>query len=504
MAPTSTTHYRIAIIGAGFGGIGTGIQLREHGETDFVIFDKAAGIGGTWWVNRYPGCACDVPSHLYSFSFAPNPDWSRRFAPREEIQRYLEGLVDQYHLADHIRLNTEIARIEWQAAECHWRLEDDAGRAWSADVVVTALGGLSRPAWPEIEGLSEFRGKMFHSQRWDKDHDLTGRKVAVIGTGASGVQLVPEVAEKAARLDIYQRTPSWIIPRWDRAISRRRRRLYRRWPWLQKLARFSIWAVSEMRVPAFVWLRQFAAGHRLLAHWHRRRQVADARLHRHLKPDYDIGCKRVLLSSDFYPTLNRDHVELVTSPIRRIEADAIVDGAGTRREIDTLVLATGFHATSPVPQGLIRGRNGRDLAQIWRDGPQAYKGTTVAGFPNLFMLMGPNTALGHNSVILMIESQIRYLLEALDYMDRARIVSIEVDTDRQAAWNRDLERRLATSVWNDGGCRSWYLHPESGRNSTIWPGFTLGFRRQLARFDPGAYEAVKKPVSNKTRPPATG
>lgn len=490
MRDSTANHHRFAIIGAGFGGIGIGIQLRRRGESDFVIFDKADGIGGTWWVNRYPGCACDVPSHLYSFSFAPNPDWTRRFAPREEIQQYLERLVEAHELSGHIRLNTEIRSAAWDEVHHCWRLEDANGQIWTANILITALGPLSRPAWPQIEGLGDFAGTVFHSQLWGEQHDLTGQRVAVIGTGASAVQLVPHVARQAGRLDVYQRTPCWIIPRPDRAIGPGRRALYRRFPRLQKLARLANWTIFEMRVPAFIWIRSLALGHRLLAHWHRRRQVADPVLREQLRPSYDIGCKRVLFSSDFYPALNENHVELVTTPIKRIEPDAIVDEHGRRREIDTLILATGFRATAPVPEGMIRGRDGRDLAHTWRNGPQAYKGTAVDGFPNLFMLLGPNTGLGHNSVIMMMESQMRYLLSALDYMAANDVAEIEIGKDQQSAWNRKLEQRLATSVWNDGGCSSWYRHPTSGRNTTIWPGFTLGFRWHLRRFDPEAWERL--------------
>ncbi len=481
------TDLKVAIIGAGFGGLGAAIQLRQRGVENFAVFDKAGGVGGTWWVNRYPGCACDVPSRLYSFSFAPNPDWTRRYAPRAEIQAYLEALVRQYRLNDRIRLRTEITRAAWDEQQRRWHLCDASGRQWRAHVLVAALGGLSRPAWPDIPGLGDFAGEVVHSQQWQEDLKLSERRVAVVGTGASAVQLIPHVARQAKRLDVYQRTPNWIIPRPDRAIGPRWRALYRRLPWLQKLARFGIWAVSETRVPAFLLSNRLAAGHRLLAHWHRRRQIDAPDLAEQMRPDYDIGCKRVLLANDYYPVFNQEHVELVTGGIDRIEPDAVVDADGRRRATDVLVLATGFKATDPVPEGLIIGRNGQDLAATWQAGPQAYKGTTVSGFPNLFMLLGPNTALGHNSVVMMIESQIRYLLEAMDHMDRRGVETLEVRAGAQQQWNAMLARRHRHSVWNTGGCRSWYLHPESGRNTTIWPGYTLGFRWRLRRFDPERY-----------------
>jgi cation diffusion facilitator CzcD-associated flavoprotein CzcO len=490
MSEPQTSDLEVAIIGAGFGGLGTAIQLRQHGVEDFLVFDKASGVGGTWWVNRYPGCACDVPSHLYSFSFAPNPDWTRRYAPRAEIQAYLEGLVERFQLNETIRLQTEIIRAAWNEQDRRWHLSDANGRKWHARVLVSALGGLSRPAWPDIPGLDDFAGEIVHSQQWHEDLKLAGRRVAVIGTGASAVQLVPHVARQAIRLDIYQRTPNWILPRPDRAIGPRRRALYRRLPWLQKLARFGIWAISELRVPAFLWSNRLAAAHRWLAHRHRRRQVHDPLLRAKLKPDYDIGCKRVLLANDFYPVFNESHIELVSDRIARIEADAIIDATGKRRAIDAIVLATGFKATDPVPEGLILGRKGCDLASCWRTGPEAYKGTTISGFPNLFVLLGPNTALGHNSVVMMIESQIRYLLGALDHMHRHNVDTLEVRAEAQQTWNSMLARRMEGTVWTEGGCRSWYLHPETGRNSTLWPGFTLGFRQRLRHFDPEHYLAT--------------
>lgn len=487
--PTPANHFRIAIIGAGFAGIGTAIRLRQRGEGDFRVFETSEGVGGTWWVNRYPGCACDVPSRLYSLSFAPNPDWTRHFAPRAEIQAYLEGLVSEHGLGPHLQTGTEIVRTEWMDASGCWQLTDDGGRSYTAGVLITALGGLSRPAWPDLPGLDDFGGRVVHSQQWPEELELGDKRVAVVGTGASAAQLVPEVARQARQLTVFQRTPAWIIPRRDRPIGPLRRRVFRRFPPLLKLARFAIWARNEMRVPALLRWHWMAAGHRWLANRHRRRQVHDAVLREKLKPDYDIGCKRVILSDDFYPAFNRDKVDLVDRPVTQVTETGVVDADGRHHEVDVLILATGFRATEPVPEGMIIGREGRDLAERWRDGPAAYKGTTVPGFPNLFILLGPNTALGHSSVLLMIESQIRYLLSALDHLATGE-GPLEVRPEAEKAWNDWIERRLSRSVWNAGGCRSWYLHPRSGRNTTIWPGFTFDFRRRLRRFDRGAYRRV--------------
>lgn len=486
--PSDSSHFHVAIVGAGFAGIGTAIRLRERGETNFRIFEKSGGVGGTWWVNRYPGCACDVPSRLYSLSFAPNPDWTRHFAPRREIQAYLERLVDQHELKPRLLSGTEIMQARWQDSDGYWRLTDGQDRHYTADVLVSAIGGLSRPAWPQFPGLDAFAGRVVHSQQWPDELDLTGQRVAVVGTGASAAQLVPQVAREAKHLTVFQRTPAWIIPRRDRPIGPLRRRLFRRFPFLLRLARFTIFARNELRVPALMRWHWLGAGHRWLADRHRRRQVADPRTRRALRPDYDIGCKRVILSDDFYPAFNRDNVTLVDRSVERVTDTGVVDADGRHHEVDTLILATGFRATEPVPEGMILGRGGRDLARQWRDGPAAYKGTTVHGFPNLFILLGPNTALGHSSVLLMIESQIRYLLSALDHLGPDD-EPLEVRPQAQAGWNEWIERRLSRSVWNAGGCNSWYLHPGSGRNTTIWPGFTFDFRRRLRQFDAGAYHS---------------
>jgi cation diffusion facilitator CzcD-associated flavoprotein CzcO len=482
-------HLGIAILGAGFGGVGLGARLTGRGRDDFRIFERADGVGGTWWLNRYPGCACDVPSHLYSLSFRPNPDWTRRFAPRAEIQAYLERIVDACALRDRLELGNGIATARWDDAARCWRLRDDRGQDWTADVLVSAIGGLSRPSVPDITGLDGFDGPVFHSARWDDSVALTGQRVAVIGTGASAAQFVPGIAPHVARLDVYQRTPHWILPRPDRAIGPRRRALYRRLPWLQRLARFGIWLISEARVPGLAWSSRLAAGHRWLANRHRRRQVPDPELRAKLTPDYDIGCKRVILSDDFYPALMRDHVELVDAGIDRIEPDAVVDRQGRRRATDVIILGTGFRATDPVPEGMIIGRDGIDLGRAWREGPEAWRGVAVAGFPNLFMLMGPNTALGHNSVILMIEAQIGFILDALDWRERHGRPALEVTGAAQRRYNDWLQRRLAGTVWNSGGCSSWYLHPASGRNTTLWPGFTWQYRRLMRRFEPAAFGA---------------
>ncbi|MEM1079984.1 MAG: NAD(P)/FAD-dependent oxidoreductase [Pseudomonadota bacterium] len=470
-----------AIIGAGFGGIGMAIQLAQSGQRDFVLLEKADGVGGTWWVNRYPGCACDVPSHLYSFSFEPRPNWSRRFAPRAEIQRYLEHCVERYDLADQLRLNCEVKRLVWDERSQCWDLHTKNGQQFQAQFVVSAIGGLSRPAWPDLPGLEQFKGPIMHSQLWDDRVELENKRIAVIGTGASAVQFVPEITPRVQALQVYQRTPNWILPRPDRSIPLQLQRAYRRFPWLQRWVRFGIWLKAECRVPGLVWTNRLAFGHRWLARRHLRRQIADPALRAKLTPTYAIGCKRVLLSSTYYPALAQGHVELVDRAIERIESDAIVDADGQRRPVDGLILATGFNATQPIPEGMVIGRNHQDLHRVWQDGPQAYRGTTVAGFPNLFMLLGPNTALGHNSVIQMIEAQIRFIHALINQMQAQQLAVVEVRVESQRRFNQHLHDQLATSVWNEGGCGSWYLHRDSGLNTTLWPSFTWRYRRLMHR-----------------------
>ncbi|MEE4639413.1 MAG: NAD(P)/FAD-dependent oxidoreductase [Wenzhouxiangella sp.] len=482
------TRSDLVIIGAGFSGIGLAIQLRQSGFNDFVVLDAESGVGGTWWVNRYPGCACDVQSHLYSLSFAPKPDWSSRFAHRAEIQRYLENLVFLHDLRRHLHLDTRVVQARWDEAEHRWRVRDQRGRLFECRILVSAIGGLSRPAWPDIPGLADFDGPVIHSQRWPRSLALDGQRVAVIGTGASAIQFIPWLQRQARAVAIYQRSAQWILPKPDRLIPAWTQSLYRRLPAARLGLRLSQFLLLESRLPAFVRWPWMTVIHRRKALRHLRRQVADPVLRDQLTPGYAMGCKRVLMSNDYYPAVAAANAELITERIARIEGREIIDQKRRRRTADLIVLGTGFQATRPVPEGMIIGCRGRDLAEEWADGPEAYKGSVVAGFPNFFTLLGPNTALGHNSVLLMIESQIRYLLDTLKHMQRNGRTRIEVHASAQHDWNATLQRKLAGTVWNRGGCGSWYLHPESGRNATLWPRLTTTFRRQCRRFDASAYQ----------------
>lgn len=471
----------VLIVGTGFSGLGMGIKLKEAGIESFTILERANDVGGTWRDNNYPGCACDVQSHLYSFSFEPNPNWTRMFARQPEIKAYLQHCAQKYALLPHIRYDSEVVRAEYDEAAAMWTVTTRKGEVHRANVLVSGMGGLSTPAYPTLKGLENFKGKTFHSADWDHGYDLAGKRVAVIGTGASAIQFVPKVAEKVARLDLYQRTPVWIIPKPDRVISAAERALFRRFPKLQLALRNSIYWMLETRVLGFVINPRLMKLVEREARGHIRRQIADPALRAKVTPDYTIGCKRILISDDFYPAISRANVDVITEGIREVRANSIVAADGSEREVDAIIFGTGFKAQDPMPRGAVFGRGGKDIVEVWKDGAEAYKGTTQAGFPNFYMLMGPNTGLGHNSMVYMIESQIQYVMDALKTMRRERLRSLEVRADVQARYNVGLQEKLGKAVWQSG-CRSWYIN-EAGKNTTLWPGFTFKYREQVRRID---------------------
>lgn len=475
---------RVAIVGSGFGGLGTAIRLKREGIEDFIIFERAGDVGGTWRDNTYPGCACDVESHLYSFSFAPNPDWTRSFSPQPEIWAYLKRCARDFGVLPHIRFQHEVREATWDEAAQHWRIETSQG-SYTASVLVMASGALSEPAMPRLNGLENFQGAAFHSARWNHDYDLTSRRVAVIGTGASAIQFVPEIQPKVAQLHIFQRTPPWIIPRRDRALSERGRRLFRRFPAMQRAARSSIYLFRELFLLCFryLWLSKKLER---LSRWHLERSVPDPVLRAKLLPDYAIGCKRILISNNYLPSLTRPNVELVTEAIAEVRGSSIVDRSGVERPVDAIIFGTGFQVTDPPLAKHVRGREGQTLAEVWAGSPQAHVGTTVAGFPNLFILLGPNTGLGHNSVVYMIEAQIEHLIAVLIHMRRHGASAIEPQPEAQSAFVAEVQRRMEGTVWIAGGCASWYLDP-TGRNSTIWPDFSWRFRRRASRLNTDEY-----------------
>jgi cyclohexanone monooxygenase len=478
---------RVLVIGAGFGGLGMAIRLQQHGEADFLVVDKGDEVGGTWRDNTYPGAACDVPSQLYSFSFAPNPDWSRSFSPQPEIQDYLRRVAQNAGVLDRFRFGTAVEDAAWDAEATAWTVRTTAGTV-TADVLVAASGGLSEPRMPDIDGIEEFAGEVFHSARWNHDYDLTGKRVAVIGTGASSIQIVPEIAERVAHLDVYQRTAPWVMPRRDRDYSRLERFGFRHVPGLQRLYRTAIYWGRECFVPGFTVSPKLAAPAKKAALANIARGIPDdPALRAEVTPTFEIGCKRILISNDYYPTLARDDVDLVTAPISKVTGSSVVTADGIEREVDAIVVATGFYTTEQPIAEHITGVHGRSLAEVWRrDGMSAYKGTTFHGFPNLFQIVGPNTGLGHSSMVFVIESQIAYVLDALRRMRTDGIATVQPAPGAQQRWNVDVQRRLARTVWTTGGCSSWYLDAH-GRNTTLWPRTTFTLRRLLSRFDSEHY-----------------
>jgi len=481
-------HVRIAIAGAGFAGLGLAIRLRAAGIEDFVVLERAGDVGGTWRANTYPGCQCDVPSHLYSLSFAPNPSWRRTYSRGPEIWDYLRRLADRHGLGPHLRLGHELTAAAWDDDAQRWRIETSRG-GLTAQVLVDATGGLSHPATPRIRGLRRFAGTVFHSAAWNHDHDLTGERVAVIGTGASAIQFVPQIQPRVGRLHVFQRTAPWVMPHSDRPIRDWERSLYRALPLAQRAVRAAVYWLREATLATGMTRNpKLLRPLERVGRAHLRRAIADPQLRRTLAPDFRLGCKRILVSNRWYPALARDNVEVVTEPISEVRAHAIVTADGEQRDVDTIILATGFRVTDPPTAGLVRGRDGRTLAELAlaTGAIEAYLGTTFAGFPNLFKMTGPNTGLGHSSMVFMIESQLEYVLDALRVMDERGLASVEVRSEAQAAYNARLRQRMPATVWASG-CSSWYLTPD-GHNPVLWPDFTFRYRHRLRRFDTRAYE----------------
>ena len=476
-------HVHIAILGAGFAGVGAAIRLLQSGKRDFVVFERADEVGGVWRDNEYPGCACDVEAPLYSFSFAPNPNWSRLFAPQPEIFAYLRRCADEFGVRPYLRFGHAIESIRWDEAQRRWTIESSKG-SFTADVIIAGTGALSEPIIPQLPGRERFAGKAFHSAHWDHEHALAGRRVAVVGTGASAIQIIPNLQREVGKLLVFQRTPAWVVPRFDRAFGPRTQALFERLPISQKLLRASLYLRHEsllvgFRNPAIMRLveRRVLA---YLAH-----VVRDPDLRARLTPHFRLGCKRVLVSSDYLPALTQPNVEVVASAVRELVPEGIVDAEGRTHEVDTIVFATGFRVTDQPFSEHVHGREGRTLAEVWRGSPQAYLGTTVAGFPNFFLLTGPNTGLGHSSMLLMIEAQLELVLGALRELDRAGTRTIEPKPEVQRRFVDEVQRGGAGTVWTAGGCQSWYLD-ETGRNSTLWPWSTYAYMRK-AKFERDDY-----------------
>jgi cation diffusion facilitator CzcD-associated flavoprotein CzcO len=484
-----TRDVDIAIIGSGFGGIGAAVRLMQAGFDDLTIFERADDVGGVWRDNTYPGCACDVQSHLYSLSFAPNPDWSRSYSPQGEIYAYLRRVADEFGVSPRIRLGHEVLEATWDESAARWRIATSRG-PFSARVLVVGSGALSDPAIPTLPGATHFAGPAFHSARWRHDVDLAGKAVAVVGTGASAIQFIPAIQPQVGRLTVYQRTPAWVVPRVDVPYSLAQRRLMARFPALRRLARGWVYGTRELMGVAFRHPRLMALLQRA-AERHLEASVPDPELRAKLTPSYTMGCKRILLSNDYYPALTQPNVEVVVEPIDAVREGGIVAG-GVERPADVIIYGTGFQVTTQPIAGHIRGRDGRTLAEHWSPSPAAHLGTTVAGFPNMFYLQGPGTGLGHSSVIIMIEAQIGHMLDTLRYLRARGAAAAEPRPEAQAAFVAEVDRQMARTVWATGGCKSWYLDA-TGRNSTLWPGSTWQFRRRVAGFDPAEHVVTPAP-----------
>lgn len=490
---TGHEHVRVAVVGSGFGGLGAAVRLRREGVTDFVVLERADSVGGTWRDNSYPGCACDVPSHLYSFSFAPNPDWPRTFSGQEHIRAYLEHVADVFRLRPHIRFNSEVKRMTWDGQLLRWDIETSSGRL-SADVVVSATGPLSDPKIPDIPGLDSFPGKVFHSARWDHDHDLRGKRVAMVGTGASAIQIVPAIQPVAQQITLFQRTPPWVMPRVDRAISGAERALHRALPFTTQARRGLLWGLRELQVQAFTKHPNELGLVEKLAKQNMARAIKDPALRAKLTPDYRIGCKRILLSSEYYPALAEPNVDLVASGLAEVRGSTLVAADGSEAEADAIVFGTGFHVTDMPIADRVVGADGRTLAEAWKGGMEALRGASAAGFPNWMTIIGPNTGLGNSSMILMIESQLNYMADFVRQLDTlGGRAALDARPSAVQAWNHRVQERMKRTVWNTGGCTSWYLDA-NGRNTTIWPGTTTEFRRATRRVDLAEYELLRVPA----------
>jgi cation diffusion facilitator CzcD-associated flavoprotein CzcO len=494
------TRVEVAIVGAGFAGLGMAIALRRAGRDDFVILERAASVGGTWRDNTYPGIACDVPSHLYGFALHPNPSWSGTYARGDEIRSYLERVVDAEDLRDRLRLSTGMRWAEWDAADELWRIGVGDDDVLVADVLVLACGRLTEPSIPRIAGLETFPGPVFHSARWDHSADLAGARVGIVGTGASAIQILPELTRTAAHVTLFQRTPAWIVPRGGDSYSDADRARFAATPQALEALRADLYAEGEARFASRAGDSEAAAEAESVARRHLERQVADPALRAALTPDYAFGCKRVLLSDDFYPAVASDAVTLVRGALTAVEGSTVIGSDGSRHELDALVLATGFASTRQPYADLVRGEGDVTLAAHWSQGMTSFVSTVVTGFPNMFVLNGPNASLGHSSSVLMIEEQAAYATRVLDGRD-ARV--LRVDPDAERAYTEEIARAAASTRWMTGGCRNWYVDERSGRLTLLWPGTVEAFRERLARADGSEFEPTSHDTPA-TRAPAEG
>lgn len=470
----------VLVLGTGFSGIGVAIRLVGEGNRDFVMLERATALGGTWRDNTYPGCACDVPSHLYSFSFEPKADWTRAYSPQEEIRAYLEGCVARHDLGRHMRFGRNVVEARFDEDRAVWTVTTDTGERFAGRVLVSGIGALSNPSYANVPGLEKFQGKTFHSATWDHEYALKGKRVGVIGTGASAIQFVPKIQPEVGSLTLFQRTAPWILPKPDRAYSALEKAAFSRVPGRRFLHRQAIYWRNELFGSMFSKAPRTMALAAAIGKWHIRRSIRSPALRALVTPTFLPGCKRILLSNDYYPALDQPNVEVVGDPIREADATGLVLASGRKIELDAIIHGTGFTVQSYLGKLRVYGRDGKELGETWGKNAAAYRGTTVPGYPNLFTLLGPNTGLGHTSVVLMIEAQIRYVMDALGHMKRTRAASVEVLPHVMKAYDEAIGKKLDRSVWASG-CESWYLNDE-GRNTTLYPGLTFEFMLETRRF----------------------
>ncbi|WP_433665346.1 flavin-containing monooxygenase [Nocardia sp. CA-128927] len=481
---------RVLIIGAGFSGMGMAIQLGRRGRRDFIILEKATEFGGTWHENTYPGCACDIPSHMYSFSFEPNPHWSKMWAGQPEILEYLKGLAVKHNLRANTHFGKTLYGAAWDEATHRWHVRTEEGDEYIAQFLVSGIGGLHVPNVPKVAGIEKFSGTTFHSAQWNHEYDLRGKRVAVIGTGASAIQFVPEIVDEVAELHLYQRTPPWVLPRTNITIPAAVRELFSAVPVTRRLARDGIYWSWESLGIGLNGRTNLMKPLEQLARRNIERSIKDPELARKLFPDYRIGCKRILGSNDYYPALAKPHTTVITDGITEVTEHGIISADGVEREVDAIIYATGFEITGGFSRLDIVGLEGRKLAEQWAEhGLETHLGITVAGFPNAFFLLGPNTGLGHNSVVFMIEQQIKYTLNAMALADHRGVEALTVRRAVQDRFNDEIQRKLSSGVWSTGGCDSWYLDA-AGVNRTVWPGYTWQYWLRARRVEPTEFELL--------------
>jgi cation diffusion facilitator CzcD-associated flavoprotein CzcO len=487
----------VVIIGSGFGGIGAAITLLAAGVRDVVLLERAGAVGGTWRDNTYPDAACDIPAHLYSFSFAPKPDWSTVYPQQPEIRAYLEQVVDDFGLRPRIRFHAEVTEARFDEDAARWTVTTTDGRTFVGDALVAAPGPLSNPTVPPFEGRDDFVGPQFHSARWRHDLDVTGLRVGVVGTGASSIQFVPWLADHASSVTVFQRSAPWVIPRLDRTFTRGEKAAFRHVPGLRALYRWLVYWQKEIRFVGFPTGSPGMKAMEAYSRWHMQRAVTDPALRAKLRPDYAMGCKRILISNDYYPALARDHVDVVTDPIDRVTPSGILLRDGTEHELDALVWATGFAVAEPLGRMRLVGRDDQELSETWRKRPRAHLGTTVPGFPNFFMVLGPNTGLAHNSMIYIMESQFAYIADAVTRLAAPDVAAFEVRDDTLNRFEEEMTERSEGLVWTSG-CHSWYVG-DDGTNFALWPGFTFEYRKRTSTFDEDAYHAFAPAQERTTR-----